>query len=68
MQIAPETVGALAGGILGAGTGSLINVICSVAGALTDKKPKAVIKRSSPYKMLIPGYGSYEYMNQTLAD
>jgi hypothetical protein len=66
VYMAPQTVGTIAGGIAGVATGSLINMVCSVAGALSDKKSKKETKDDKlvPAKLLVPGYGSYEQMNQ----
>lgn len=61
---------AVIGGMAGTAAGSLINMICGVAGALSDKKSKKDTKDDmySYHKLLIPGYGAYEYSNQIFGD
>ena len=68
--IHPPLKYAMIGGMAGTATGTLINMICGVAGILSDKKSKKDTKEDiSTYgKMLIPGYGAYEQSNQILGD
>lgn len=68
--MSPQVKYSLAGAGLGLATGYLINMVCSVAGALSDKKSKKETKEDMNmyHHMLIPGYGSYELSNQVIAD
>lgn len=68
--MSPQVKYSLTGAGIGALSGSLINMVCSVAGALSDKKSKKETKEDMNmyHHMLIPGYGSYELANQTIAD
>lgn len=68
--MSPQVKYALAGAGVGALSGSLINMVCSLAGALSDKKSKKETKEDMNmyHHMLIPGYGSYELANQVIAD
>lgn len=68
-SIAPQTLGMIYGALAGTTAGHLVNLVGSIAGAVSKKrKINKTDYNSDIAKMAIPGYGMYELTNQTIGD